>query len=59
MATPARTYPTYYTPLRWILLVIAVLLFLLAAFHVTFSSIDVIALGLAFGFGSFLVPWPY
>jgi hypothetical protein len=37
-----------------ILLIIAVILFVLAAFQVTSSQINLTALGLAFGFGSFL-----
>lgn len=54
--TPARPY-VWTTPLRWLLLLIAVVLLLLAAFGVKFASVDLVDLGLAFGFGSFLVPW--
>jgi hypothetical protein len=47
-----------YTPIRWILVIIAILLFLLAAFHANpfGASVDLIPLGLAFGFGALLVP---
>jgi hypothetical protein len=37
-------------------LAIAVILFLLAAFHVTLGGVDLIPLGLAFGFGAGIVP---
>lgn len=47
----------YYTPVRWILVIIAILLFLLAAFHANpFGNVDLLPLGLAFGFGALLVP---
>ena len=46
-----------YAPARWGLLIVAVLIFLLAAFHANpIPSIDLIPLGLALGFGAFLVP---
>jgi len=45
-----------YSILRWVLLVIAVLLFLAAAFHVTLGGVDLVPLGLAFGFGAGIVP---
>jgi len=56
MSTVVR--PTYYTPIRWVVVIIAVLLFLLAAFHANpfGSSVDIIPLGLAFGFGALLIP---
>lgn len=38
-----------------VLLLIAVILFALAAFGVAFGSVSILALGLAFGFASFLV----
>lgn len=41
--------------LRLLLLIIAVLLFLLATFGVQ-APINLVDLGLAFGFGAFLVP---
>ena len=40
--------------IRLILLILAVLCFLAAAFHASFPSFDLIALGLALGFASFL-----
>jgi len=47
-----------WTPIRFIVLIIAVLLFLLSAFHANpfGGAVDLVALGLAFGFGAFLVP---
>jgi hypothetical protein len=48
--------PATYTPLRWILLLIAVILFLLGAFSVGLP-LNPIDLGLAFFAAAFLVPW--
>jgi len=45
-----------WTPIRFILLIIAVLVLLLAAFHVSLGGVDLLPLGAAFGFGAFLVP---
>jgi hypothetical protein len=45
-----------WTPLRWILLAIACILFILAAFGVNLGSVNIVDIGLALGFGSFLVP---
>jgi len=45
-----------WTPIRFILLIGAVLLFLLAAFGVSLGGMNLVDLGLALGFGSFLVP---
>lgn len=68
MATEPVYRPVVYTwanPLRWVLLIIAVVLLLLSAFHVgavtpggggQLAGVDLTDLGLAFGFGSFLVP---
>lgn len=47
---------TVYTPIRWVLLAIAVILFVLAAFHVGFGSVDILPLGLAFFAAAFWVP---
>jgi hypothetical protein len=44
-----------YSPIRWLLLIIAVLLFLLAAFSVA-APINLVDLGLAFFAGASLVP---
>jgi len=40
--------------IRLILLILAILCFAVAAFHGSFPSFDLIALGLALGFASFL-----
>lgn len=54
MATPVHV--TSLNPVRWLLLAIAVILFVLAAFGVSFGGVNLVDLGLAFGFGAFLVP---
>jgi hypothetical protein len=48
----------WYTPLKWILIAIAVVLFLLSAFGVSLGAVEMTDLGLAFGFAAFLVPGP-
>lgn len=55
MATPVHTY-TWTTPLRALLLLFAVVLFLLAFFGISFGSFQLIPLGLAFFAASFWVP---
>jgi len=46
-----------WTPLRWILLAIAVILFILAAFGIkVLGPVDTVDIAFACGFGSFLVP---
>lgn len=47
-----------YTPLKWALIAGAVILFVLAAFGVSFGAVNLVDLGLALGFGAFLVPGP-
>lgn len=58
MAVETRTTRTvaYWTPIRFILLVAAVVLFLLAAFGLKSfgGTVDVVDLGLACGFASLL-----
>lgn len=51
-----QTNVVVWTPLRWILLVVAVILFILAAFGVQLGAVNLVDIGLALGFGSFLVP---
>lgn len=43
--------------IAWFLRLVAVILFVLAAFHVAFP-VGIVELGLAFGFASFLAPLP-
>lgn len=45
-----------WTPLRWLLLAVAVILFALAAFGVGFGAIEIVPLGLAFFAAAFWVP---
>lgn len=48
---------TTYTPVRWIMLIVAVLLFLLATFGIgNIGTVSTVDLGLAFFAGAFLVP---
>ena len=55
MATTSRPIGQW-SVLRWVLLVIAVILFILAAFGVSLGAVNLVDLGLAFGFGAGLVP---
>ena len=52
-ARKERTLPFTVSKL---LVLVAVICFVLAAFGVQLAPVDLIALGLAFGFASFLVP---
>ena len=55
MAT--QSHVVVWTPLRWILLVLAVIGFIIAAFGTkTLGPLDTVDISLALGFGSFLVP---
>lgn len=55
MAT-STPHVVWYTPLKWILIALACVLFLLAAFGVSLGSVNLVDLGLALGFAAFLVP---
>ncbi|HEY1292964.1 MAG TPA: hypothetical protein VGJ60_07795 [Chloroflexota bacterium] len=60
MATQPHTHYVWASPARWGLLILAVLTLLLAAFHANpfAPTVDLTDLGLALGFGAFLVPGP-
>ena len=55
MSTPTRVVTTW-TPIRWLLLAVAVILFVLAAFGVAFGAVSIVPLGLAFFAAAFWVP---
>jgi hypothetical protein len=57
MAVERRTPVTTVIGVRWLLALIALIIFVLGAFHIDLGGLDMTDLGLAFTVAS-LVPWP-